>query len=879
MKDLVSNMEKIVLIDGNNLLFRSYYATAYTGNIMRNSKGFPTNAIYGFINMLNKIVNEEKPNYVMVAFDKGKTFRHEEYSDYKGGRNATPDELKLQFPVAKKVVESLGMTYLEIDNYEADDIIGTFVQAAEKDLLFNSTIVSSDKDLLQLISDDCEVKLLKQVGNIRMTKEEFINTYGIEPIRMIDLKALMGDLSDNIPGVKGIGEKTALTLLKEYKTLDGIYENIDNIKGKLKEKLENGKEDAYKSKHLVTIVKNVPIDTDFEKIKYKGINALEYISILEEMEFYSLIKKLDIKKESLRKEKEEDIQYKVITNDNISEFKINTDYSMYIELFGYNYHKAKPIGIGIYTGENNYYLSYDVLLKNKEILNLEHNVFAYDMKKNIVALSKDNIKISKCNYDLMIAGYLLNINVKDDIAYLMNNNGYETEFYEKQFGTEKKLSMPSEEEIIKNVMKKAKYIYDTKDEYMEKLEKEDALNLFNDIEIPLLYVLSDMEITGVNVDKKYLEKMALDLEQKMSLLEEQIYELAGEKFNISSPKQLGEILFVKMSIPYPKRVKDGTFSTSKDILDKIDSYSPIISKIQEYRMCSKLYKNYTIGLINEILDDGRIHTIFNHTLTRTGRLSSSNPNLQNIPIRDEEGRLIRKAFIADQNSIVLSSDYSQIELRIFAHMSGADNLIDAFKSGEDIHKKTASDIFKVSMDNVTKDMRYKAKAVNFGILYGISSFGLSEDLKIDISDAKKFIDDYLNTFPGIKEYTQNIIKNAYENGFVSTIMNRKRIIEELKSKQYMVKQAGERIALNTPIQGSSADILKKAMIEIYNEFEKHNLKSKMLVQVHDELLFNVLKDEQETVTKIVTNIMENTYKLSVPLKVEINTGIDWYEAK
>ncbi|MDD6878667.1 MAG: DNA polymerase I [bacterium] len=872
-------MEKIVLIDGNNLLFRSYYATAYTGNIMRNSKGFPTNGLYGFINMLNKIVNEEKPNYVMVAFDKGKTFRHDEYTEYKGGRNATPDDLKLQFPVAKEIVEALGMTYYEIDNYEADDIIGTFVKAAEEDIFFYSTIVSSDKDLLQLISDDCEMKLLKQVGNIRMTKTEFINTYGIEPIRMIDLKALMGDPSDNIPGVKGIGEKTALTLLKEYGTLDGIYKNIDNIKGKLKEKLELGKEDAYKSYHLVTIVKNVPIDTSFEKIKYRGIDALKYISILEEMEFYSLLKKIDIKKEDIRKNMSEEISYKIITSSNLNDFVIDSDYSMYLEILGYNYHKAKPIGVGICSDKNNYYIPYEVLEKNKELLNLDYKIYTYDIKKVLVSFSHDNIKLSKCNYDLMIAGYLLNINVKDDIAYLMNSDGTDVEFYENIFGNEKKLSLPEEDKIIKNIMKKAKYIYDTREEYLNKLNSEEELRLFNEIEMPLSYVLADMEITGVSVDRKYLEDMSIELKNRMDILEKEIYELAGEQFNISSPKQLGEILFVHMGIPYPKKVKDCNFSTGKDILDKIESYSPIVSKIKEYRLCFKLYKNYTIGLMNEILEDGRIHTIFNQTLTRTGRLSSSNPNLQNIPIRIEEGRQIRKAFIADDNSIILSSDYSQIELRIFAHLSKANNLISAFTSGQDIHKKTASDIFKVDISEVTKEMRYQAKAVNFGILYGISSFGLSEDLNIDISEAKKFIDDYLKTFPGIKEYTEGVIRDAYENGYVTTIMNRKRVIEELKSNKYMIKQAGERIALNTPVQGSSADILKKAMIEIYEEFNKNNLKSKMLVQVHDELLFNVVKEEEKKVTEIVTNIMENTYKLSVPLKVEINTGIDWYEAK
>ena len=872
-------MKKVVLIDGNNILFRSYYATAYNGNTMKNSKGFPTNAIYGLINMLNKIINEESPEYIMVAFDKGKTFRHEKYLDYKDGRVETPDELKQQFPVAKKIVEALGMTYYEIDNYEADDIIGTFAKKTEEDPEFVSTIISSDKDLLQLITDETDVKLLKPVGYVRMTHQEFLNTYGIEPARMVDLKALMGDSSDNIPGVKGVGEKTALNLLKEYKTLDGVYENIDNIKGKLKEKLETDKDKAYMSYDLATIYKDVPIDTDYEKIKYRGIDALNYIELLEDLEFYSLIKKLDIKKENLKKETNvnEEINYKTITN--VQDFKISKDYAIYLELYGYNYHDADIIGAFIYNEVENYYIPYEVLKENPNMLNTGLNCITYDIKKILYAFNKDNIKLDKCNYDLMIAGYLLNLNVKDDIAYIMNNNGCNVELYENEFGSGSKLSMPNDDVIIKNGIKKAKYIYDTKEEYINKLTSEEELYLFNEIELPLAYVLADMEITGVKVDREYLHQMSKTLEERMNNLTNEIYELAGEEFNIASPKQLGEILFVKLGIPYPKKVKDNNFSTSKDILDKVASFHPIINKIEEYRLVFKLYRNYAVGLLQEIKSDGRIHTIFNQTLTRTGRLSSSNPNLQNIPVRIEEGKIIRKAFIPDENSILLSSDYSQIELRIFAHMANATNLIDAFVSGKDIHKKTASDIFGVDIDHVTPQMRYNAKAVNFGILYGISSFGLSEDLNIDVKSAKKFIDDYLNTYPGIKDYMDNVIKEAHRLGYVKTIMNRKRVIEELNNKNYMIKSMGERMALNTPVQGSSADILKKAMIEIFDKFNSLGLKSKMLIQVHDELVFNVLEKERETVEKIVTDIMENTYKLSVPLKVEINEGKNWYDAK
>ena len=871
-------MEKVILIDGNNLLFRSYYATAYNGNTMKNSKGFPTNAIYGLVNMLNKIIEEENPNYIMCAFDKGKTFRHEKYADYKGGRQATPDELKLQFPKAKELCEAMGVPYFEIDNYEADDIIGTFAKKCNNNKEFDAVIISSDKDLLQLITDEVEVKLLKQVGNIRMTHQEFINTYGIEPPRMVDLKSLMGDSSDNIPGVKGVGEKTALTLLQEYKTLDNIYENIDNIKGKLKDKLVDGKEEAYKSYDLATIYTDVPIDTDFEKIKYKGYDTLRYIELLEEFEFYSLIKKLNIKKEDMKETIDEKQDIKVIND--INDLKLNGPYSIYLETLGYNYHKDKPLGISIYDGQNSYYIPFDIVIDNKElILENSYEKYTYDIKKLLVILKRYNLDINNCNYDLMIAGYLLNYNIKDDISYLMRNNGINVMFYEEEFGTLAKLKEPEENIIIENAGKKAKYIYDSYKETIEKINNEQAEYLFKEIEMPLATVLADMESTGIIVDSNYLKQMGEEIKSKEIELEKEIYEIAGIEFNIMSPKQLGEVLFVQMGLPYPKKIKDNNFSTSKEILDKIAPYSPIIEKILDYRTLSKLYNNYIEGLIDEIMPDGRIHTMFNQTLTRTGRLSSSNPNLQNIPARLEYGKLIRKAFLPEKDSIILSSDYSQIELRMFAHISKAENLIQAFVEGNDIHAKTASDIFGIPIEEVTKDQRRQAKAVNFGILYGISSFGLSEDLNIDVYKAKDFIDNYLKTYPRISEYMKEIIKDAHEKGYVTTIMNRKRIIEELNNKNYMIRQSGERMALNTPVQGSSADILKKAMVEIYQELNKRNLKSKILIQVHDELVMNVLKSEEDEVEVLVKDIMENTYKLSVPLEVDINKGIDWYDAK
>lgn len=875
-------MKKVILVDGNNLLFRSYYATAYTGNTMKNSKGFPTNAIYGFINMINKIISEEKPEYIMIAFDKGKTFRHDKYESYKGGRSETPEELKMQFPVAKQICEAMGIHYFEIDNYEADDIIGTFAKKVNENPEFTATIISSDKDLLQLITDEVDVKLLKQTGFIRMDRKLFKETYQVEPIGMIDLKALMGDASDNIPGVKGIGEKTAISLLSKYQTLDNLYDHIDEISGKTKEKLLLDKENAYMSQDIATIYQDVPINTDLENIHYHGINALEYMNMLEDLEFYSLIKKLDIDKDMLEQNRKVECHHeelKVEILEDLTNFKIESDYALYLEIFGTNYHKDRVLGVSIHTENKCSFIPFEVLKKYPNVFENNYKAFTYDLKKVLYVFRKYNISLPKCDYDLMIASYLLNYNIKDDISYLAHSKDYDIPFYDDTFGHGTKMHIPSLEELANVTGRKAEFIYKTKDMFLNELNSDGSLMLFHNIEMPLVEVLTDMEFTGIKVNRSYLEETGKELGIKIEKLEQEIYELAGTTFNISSPKQLGTILFETMQIPYPKKIKDNSYSTSKEILDKLVGTYPIVDKILEYRMLTKLQSNYITGLISEIMEDGKIHTIFTQTLTRTGRLSSISPNLQNIPIRTEEGKLIRKAFVPEENSCILSSDYSQIELRIFASLANVENLIDAFIHGADIHAKTASDIFGVPIDKVDKDMRRTAKAVNFGILYGISSFGLSEDLGIDIASAKNFIDSYLNTYPKIKQYMNEVIEDAKQKGYVKTIMNRKRVIDELKNKNYMIRQQGERIALNTPVQGSSADILKKAMIEIFQEFKERKLKSKMLIQVHDELVFNVLNDELDTVKEIVKRIMETTYQLNVPLKVDIEMGSDWYEAK
>jgi len=859
-------VEKIILVDGNNLLFRSYYATAYTGNFMKNSKGFPTNALFGFTNMINKIIDEEKPTYIMVAFDKGKTFRHDKYDWYKDGRIETPNELKQQFPVAKELLNAMGIKYLEIDNYEADDIIGTFADYCDKDINFIGTIISSDKDLLQLISDDIDIKLLKQKDYIRYNRKTFESEYGIEPINIIDLKALMGDSSDNIPGVKGIGEKTALKLLQEYKTLDGIYENIDKISGKLKEKLVNDKDNAYMSYDIATIYKQVPIDIVIDDYKYLGVTD-SLNKMYEELEFYSFLKK---------QEKVKTIETKFEIVKDLSNIKLNKDVAIYLEILGTNYHTSPIIGMGIYNKSNSYYIKGDNLNNIDFLDNI--NIYTYDLKKLYVSLKKKGLNIKNVSFDSMIASSLLEYNTKDDIAYLANSLSYDIPFYENFYGKGVKLGFQDELETAKLIVNKAKFIYETKDKLNNELEKENMTSLFYDIELPLSYVLGDMEYDGVYVDKKVLSDMGEEIKIKLELISKDIYNQAGCEFNISSPNQLGEILFTKLNLPHGKKGKNG-YSTAIDVLEKLRGKHPIIELIIEYRMLSKLYSTYIEGLISSISIDNKIHTIYTQNLTRTGRLSSIEPNLQNIPARSEYGKLIRKAFIPSNDSIIISGDYSQIELRILAHMSSVPSLIDAFKNDLDIHSKTASDIFKINIDMVTKDMRRVAKAVNFGIIYGISNFGLSENLNISNKEAKDFIDNYLTTYPGIKNYMDETIKKAYETGYSKTMFNRKRNIEELKNTNYMIRQSGERMALNTPIQGTSADIIKKAMVLIHKEMKKRDLKSKMIIQVHDELVFDCLISEKDEFISIMKNVMENVCDLKVPLKIEVEYGNNWYEAK
>lgn len=859
-------MAKLILVDGNNLLFRSYYATAYSGKMMKNSKGFPTNALFGFVSMINKILDEENPSYMAVAFDVGKNFRKEKYDFYKDGRSETPEELKMQMPIARDILDGMGIKHFELEPYEADDIIGTIVKLTEEDPDFASTIVSSDKDLLQLISNETEVKLLKQTGFIRYDKETFIKDYGIEPIRIIDLKALMGDASDNIPGVKGIGEKTALKLLQEFGSLENLYDNIEQVKGKNREKLEADRDSAFMSKEIATIYKEVPLNIKLTDLK-RGKVGNKLIKVFQELEFYSFLK--NIEKETADDSgvdiQEENVKVKVV--DDIASLELDDEIAIYLELDNHNYHIANILGMTIKDSRGTYFVPRELVIdclekiKNKKIV-------TFDAKK-IIANTK--VKIN-CVFDLAIAAYLCNYNLKEDIGYLLNQFGSNLPFYENFLKDKER-----EEKLINYLVSKVSFIYDNKAKFQKELVENNCLDLYEKIEHPLLYVLSDMEIAGIKVEAATLEKMKEEIGIKIEHVSEEIYQLAGEKFNIGSPKQLGEILFEKLELAAGKKNKIG-YKTDVNVLEKLVDKHPIVEKILSYRNLTKLYSTYIEGLENYILADKKIHTIYKQTLTRTGRLSSTDPNLQNIPIKEELGRKIRQAFVPVYD-VFLSADYSQIELRILAHISDCKPLIESFKNDEDIHSKVASDIYGVDIEDVTKQMRRTAKAVIFGIVYGISGFGLGENLDISKKDADAFIKKYYELYPEVKKYMDGIIEKAHEDGYVTTLFNRKRIIDEINNKNYMIRNMGERMALNTPIQGTSADIMKMAMINVHKAMKKANLKSKMLLQVHDEIIIDCCNEELEQVKEIVKREMENAFILNVPLKVEMDTGINWYETK
>lgn len=835
---------KILLIDGNNLIFRAYFGTAYMKNPLKTSDGFPTNALYAFMRTLKRIEKEEEPDGVLIAFDKGKTFRHKMYDSYKDGRDETPSDLKKQLPLARDLARFMGYFVVELDGYEADDIIGTYANLIAKDEGTEATIVSSDKDLLQLISKNIKVKLLKSKDHILFDEKRLKEEMGITPSQIIDLKALMGDPSDNIPGVKGVGEKTALKLIKEYRSLDKVYENIENFKGKLKENLINDKDNAYISYELAKIVKDVPIDTNLNQLKFDG-------ALQENLE--NLYKQLEFKVEVEKVAEEESIDVKIIKDMSVLS---DSPFSYYVEVF-----QDEVLGIAIYQDEKSYFVE----AKHIDLKVLKKNIskITYDLKKNRRYL---NISGEQTD-DLYLGLYLNSEDVSEDLAYYIKNQGRSILLDDELYGKTVK-RMPEFLKVIKNASLKAKFIYEYRD--------FNKTNLYQDLELPLTFVLSEMEKEGIKVDEQELERFGNKLNLEIEQLENYIIDRAGKNFNINSFKQLGKVLFEDLKITYPKKLKNNNYSTDAQTLIKVVDEDPIVRKVLEYRHLTKLRGTYVEGL-KPFIKDSRIHTVFNQALTRTGRLSSSNPNLQNIPVRNELTRSIRKIFVADEGYTFLSSDYSQIELRVFADIANLEGMIEAFKKGQDIHRKTAADIFKKDISEVTPDERSKAKAVNFGIIYGISSFGLSEDLNMTMKEAKSFIKDYKDTYPEIEKYFEKEIKLVKEKGYVETILKRKRRIPEIYNSNLMVRKQGERMALNTPIQGSAADIIKLAMINLDKTLKKENLESKIILQIHDELILKVKNDELEKVKKIVKKEMEGAYQLKVPLLVDIKTGQNWYE--
>ena len=688
-------MKNIILVDGNNLLFRSYYATAYSGTLLKNSKGFPTNALYGFISMMNKIILEEQPTYIAVAFDTGKNFRKEKYDFYKEGRKKTPEELRMQEPYARKILDAMGIPYFELAPYEADDIIGTFAKMVEEDPDFVGTIISSDRDLLQLVSPQLEMKLLKQKDYIRYNPESFKKDYGIEPIKIIDMKALAGDASDNIPGVRGIGEKTALNLLSLYGSLEGIYENIDKIKGKNQEKLLNDKDNAFMSKEIATIYRDVPLEVDdLESIRYIPKEGEELVNLYEELEFYSFLK--NIKKDIPKKE----FLYQELKT--VDDLPKEDEYAIYLELDSLNYHLGNIMGLGVSTKNATYFVNSELI---KDVLEKirDAKIITYDYKKLIVVCHRFNYVCPKISDDYMIALALLSDTSKDDIAFYMVPNGYDVPFIEEVYKKYEGLTSSIKEMIAK----KAKYLYDYKDEIIVKLNREEMLDLYLEIEMPLAPVLAKMEITGITVKREILDEMKKEIQVQITDLEKEIHGYAGREFNISSTKQLGEVLFFDLGLPGGKKTEKG-YKTDVKVLHKLLGMHPIIEKVLEYRNLTKLNSTYIEGMENYIFPDGKVHTIFKQNLARTGRLSSTEPNLQNIPVKREDGRKIRKAFFPE-NEEFLSVDYSQIELRILAHMANAKELQEAFINDQDIHTKVAGDIYGVKESEVSKKCEVQLK--------------------------------------------------------------------------------------------------------------------------------------------------------------------------
>ena len=873
-------MDKIILLDGNSLSYRAFYAMP----ALQNKSGLYTNSIYGFTLMLERMLEDIKPKYALVAFDKGKqTFRHKTYQDYKGTRDKTPSELVEQFGYVRELLDSYGIKYEEHFDYEADDIIGSYAKLAEKAGL-EVIIISGDKDLTQLASDNITIYYTRRgVTEVDHYTPEFINEkYGLSPEQIIDMKGLMGDKSDNIPGIAGIGEKTAIKLLAEYKTVENVLDNIDNISGKkLKERLAEGKEDALLSKELATIFTEVPVENKLEDLTFSE-NRSKKKELFEKLEFVSFLKKL-AENDDVDVDEKEEKELEIINADEKTELSFENS-SLHIECFTEDYHNSDVVNIAVYKDENVYIFSEDNFFENKFVRNyLESDAekVVYDYKKILYIAKRNGISDIAGNvFDVKIAAYLLDVTVKTELDKIVFNTlGNIIKSEEEIYGKGVKRTLPINEILYPYLAQVVKSIFDLKEIQSARLKEENMDSLYKNIEIKVARVLANMEFEGIHVSKKALEDMSDELDERIKILEASIHTLAGSEFNIASPKQLGIVLFEDLGLPPVKKTKTG-YSTSVEVLEQLQHSHEIIPLIMEYRVLTKLNSTYAKGLVKDITRKGKIHTRYEQTLTQTGRLSSVNPNLQNIPTRIEEGKKIRKAFIpASDDRVILSIDYSQIELRVLAHMAQDKGMIDAFTHDLDIHTKTASEVNGVSLDEVTPTMRREAKAVNFGIVYGISDFGLSNNLGITRKRAKEFIDKYLETFSGVNKYMTDIVEFAKEHGYVETLYNRRRALPEINAKNKIVASLNARLAMNTPIQGTAADIIKLAMINAFDYIEKTKVDAKLLLQVHDELIFDVNKNVIDEFTNQMVKIMEEAVELDVKLKAEASSGSSWYDTK
>lgn len=866
-------MKKLILIDGNSIAFRAFYGLP----LLSNKSGLHTNALFGYARLLERIIEDEKPTHMLVAFDAGKsTFRHKEYTEYKGGRQKTPPELGEQFAPIRRLIDAYGIKRYEAEEYEADDIIGTFAKRADKEKI-ETIVVTGDRDLTQLASDYTTIYFTKKgISDVDKITPEFIREdMNISPEQIIDLKGLMGDKSDNIPGVPGVGEKTALKLLHAYGSVEAVLENIAEISGKkLIENLTNHQDDAILSKRLATIYTEVPMDFSIEDLKFSQENQEEKYEIFREFEFNSLLQNVEAQAV------EEKVEFNATSTDNLND--LGKDVSFYVEAAGENYLKSSATHVTVTDGTYTFVKKVEDMdmAALAEFLVSRESVATYDIKRNIVLLKQMNIEFANFTEDMMLAAFLIDPSIKiigvSEVVEQFGININSDEFF---YGKGRNKKNPTDEEFVQFLQDKVMAIHHVRSKLNEKIDAYDMHELLYELEIPLTKILAQMELQGIHVDIEQLKTMESEIQVRLDDIEANIHNLAGEEFNVNSPKQLGVILFEKLELPVIKRTKTG-YSTAVDVLEALEGKHEIIKFLLEYRTLSKLQSTYVIGLQSEVMADGKIHTRFNQTLAQTGRLSSLEPNLQNIPIRIDEGRKIRRAFVpSTKDHVLVALDYSQIELRVLAHITGDESMQEAFNTNVDIHTKTAMEVFDVTKDEVDGEMRRNAKAVNFGIVYGISDYGLSQNLHITRKEAKLYIDNYLASFPRIDAFMKSIVQDARRDGYVSTIMKRRRYIPDVHSKNFNQRSFAERTALNSPIQGSAADIIKKAMVDFMEHPESSSFHATLLLQIHDELIFEVHKNDVEQFIPHIKNIMEHTVELDVELQVDYGQGDNWYEVK